>query len=271
MYLLFDIGGTRMRFVVSSDKETLGPVHVVPTPQDFRSALDEIRKVKGRLCGDAILQGVAGCTPGPFNKEKTVIINAPNLPGWNGKPFHQELVNIFDCPVLLENDAALAGLGEVLYGAGKGKDIIAYFTVSTGIGGARIVKNGIDYNIWGMEPGQQILRIGDEESTLEKLVSGTALAKRYGADAEDITDQEAWSETARILAIGLHNSIVHWSPEMIILGGSVMKSLPIESVREELQKVMRIFPSIPEVVLAEHGDTSALYGALALLNNKFSA
>ena len=57
----------------------------------------------------------------------------------------------------LANDSDLDGLGEATVGAGKGFNIVAYITVSTGIGGVRIVGGKIDVSTYGFEPGHQII------------------------------------------------------------------------------------------------------------------
>jgi glucokinase len=49
------------------------------------------------------------------------------------------------------------GLGEAVFGAGKGREIVVYMTISTGVGGARIVGGKIDASAMGFEPGHQII------------------------------------------------------------------------------------------------------------------
>lgn len=86
--------------------------------------------------------------------------------------------------MFLANDADLVGLGEAVYGAGKGYKVVAYFTVSTGVGGARIVNKRIDKGVFSFEPGWQYVYGQGLNSCnrqmydfLEFFVSGTALAK----------------------------------------------------------------------------------------------
>ena len=86
-----------------------------------------------------------------------MLVNAPHLPGWIRKPFSERLKAELACPVFLENDSAIVALGEAHHGAGKGDDIMAYLTVSTGMGGARIVHGAIDVNVFGFEPGHQYI------------------------------------------------------------------------------------------------------------------
>ena len=195
---------------------------------------------------------------------------APNIMGWNGKPFKKELERMFSAPVYLENDAALAGLGEAVKGAGRGYDIVAYMTVSTGVGGARIVNGAIDRNAMGFEIGHQIINYDGEARTLEEYVSGSGFMHRFGKLPQDITDPATWEEAARLLAVGLRNTIVHWSPDVLVLGGPIVlqSRLPFERLREEIQQsVKEVFPTTPEIKKAELGDSAGLYGALEYLRN----
>ena len=179
------------------------------------------------------------------------------------------LIQLFSCPALIENDSALCGLGEAVAGAGRGSDIVAYITVSTGVGGVRIVDGKVDRAHAGFEPGHQIVASG---LTLERLVSGRAMSEKYGKHPREITDEVVWEELAGYLALGLHNTIVHWSPEVVVLGGSMMKvpGIALPAVQAYLAKTLKIFPVLPELRLAELGDFGGLHGALELLRQKLA-
>ena len=180
----------------------------------------------------------------------------------------------FRAPVFLENDAALTGLGEVWYGAAKGKKIAVFITVSTGVGGSRIVNGKIDANFFGFEPGHQILDIGAcsgkicKDSYLLNRISGSAIKKRFNKKPEEISSKKIKDDLSRWLAIGLNNAIVFWSPEIIVLGGSIMNIIPLDKVRGHLRKILKIFPAPPPIKKAALGDLGGLYGALILLKQR---
>jgi len=262
MYFLFDIGGTKSRFSISEDKESFrGPV-IVDTPGDFDSAMSLINTTFNELVKGVNLEASVGGIAGVLDRQKSLLINSPNLKEWVQKPLKENLIEIFKVDTFLENDADLAGLGEAVYGAGKGFEIVAYITVGTGIGGTRIVEGKIDRNIFGFEPGHQYIE--KESGDLETLVSGGAVEKRFNMKAEDISDENVWDKLAKDLAYGLHNSIVHWSPDTLILGGGMMRqgSISLEKVKSYLEEIMIIFPNLPVIKSAELGDKSALFGSL---------
>lgn len=271
MYLVFDIGGTNMRLAVSADGKTLSSVKIVPTPKDFNEGIRIFKQVADELSGEAEIKKIAGGVAGPLDKDKTMLVASPHIGGWIQKPFKKALENVFNIPILLEHEADLEGLAEVTLGAGQGQEIVASVILGTGVATTRIVKGKIDNNSLGFEAGHQIIVIDGSPCDcggtghLESYVSGSGIEKIYGMRGEKINDPRIWDKTARYLAAGLNNIIVHWSPDMVILGGVVMKSIPIEAVRNYLKEFLTIFPTCPEIALAQLEDSSCLYGALALL------
>lgn len=261
-----------MRLAASTDGQTLYASKTVPTPKDFNDGIKTFKQTADELSAGQKIEGVAGGLAGPLDQDRTMLVKSPHIGGWVGKNFRQELEKIFGVTVYLENDADLAALGESSFGAGVNHKIVAYLTISTGVGGGRVVDKKIDSNSLGFEPGHQIIVPDGNpcncggKGHLESYVSGSGLERTYGLRGEDIKDPKIWDEVARYLAIGLNNVTVFWSPEIIILGGSVMQSINIASVRTYLKEVLTIFPTTPEIVLAKLGDSVGLYGALSLIN-----
>lgn len=269
MYLFSDIGATNIRLGLSSGKDSLGPNKIFPTPQSFAEGVSLIEKVSLELSQGAKIEGAVLGIAGPLNKQKSMLTNSPGLPNWIDQPLKDTLQDHFGVPVFLENDSALVGLGEAVFGAGEDEEIVVYITISTGVGGVRIVNGEIDKNSLGFEPGHQIIDL-EKHTSLEDLISGGALKNREGKNAEDIDDKVIWDKVARDLAIGLNNFLVFWSPDVVILGGSVMKSIPLDKVRHYTKEVVKIFPEIPPIRLAKLGDLGGLYGGLAYINHKKS-
>ncbi len=253
MYLLFDIGGTKTR-IATSDGKTINQPTIFPTLKKY--SLKNFRQFM-----DQKIQAIAGGIAGPLNQDKTGLADSLQLPDWINQPLKEDLQKILNVPVYLENDAALAGLGEATHGAGRGYAVVAYLTISTGVGGVKIVDSKIDKNVHGFEPGQMMI----EDGKLADLISGMSLEKKYGIKPEDIKDEAIWDKTAQYLAQGLNNIIVDWSPEIIILGGGVANSIPVDKIKLHLKKIIKIFPNIPPIVKSELGDSAGLYGALEYL------
>jgi fructokinase len=126
-----------------------------------------------------------------------------------------------------------------------------------------------------MEPGHQILDIdrtilGEEITpTLENLVSGTAVEHRFGVKPYEIPQSDIlWDELAEYLAQGLRNTILYWSPDVIVLGGSMIIGDPrieIDAIRKYTVQSLDSFVPCPFITTATLGDEAGLYGAMALL------
>lgn len=268
MKLVFDIGGTHIRIASSKDGETLSErPFIVDTPKDWKEAQQVLTELFSKHKG---AKAVCGGLPGVFDEQKETLVWSPNLPDWVGKPIAKTIQNVAGVTPALFNDAMLAGVGEAVAGAGKGKRIVAYFTVSTGFGGARIVNGMPDEYRSGFEPGQQIVDM-QSGKTLERIVSGSAFARAHGLDFAKSAPPEAWTQAAPALAIGIYNAILLWSPDIVVLGGSMMTKPPgysLAYIEERLLALPKVFPNYPELVLAKLGDENGLRGALALLQNE---
>lgn len=271
MYFVFDIGGTNMRLAVSADGISISNSKIVPTPTNFNEGIRILKQVAGELSRREKIDKVAGGIAGPLDKEKTMLVASAHVGGWVQKPLKEELEKAFGCRVYLENDTAIEGLGEAIKGSGAGKNIVAYITIGTGVGGVRVVDGKIDKNALGFEPGHQIIMPDGNPCTcggkghLETYVSGSYFEKLYGEKGEDIHDPGIWDEISKYLAIGLTNVAVHWSPDIIILGGSVTKSIPIDKVASYLKQYLTVFSEPPQIIKASLGDKAGLHGALHLL------
>lgn len=276
MYILFDIGGTNMRVALSRDGETFEEPKIIPTPKDFDAGMLALKELVKEVAGDTKIIAAGGGIAGTLSRDRATFLNGPHLLGWNGKPIKQTLEDAVGAPVYLENDTAIVGLGEAVAGAGKGHGIVVYMTVSTGVGGVRIVNQSIDVSTMGFEPGHQIIdaggalretSVGGRGIDLEGYISGTAISERYNKKPYEILDPEFWDEMARLLAYGLNNTIVHWSPEIVVIGGSMMNKIgiPIDRVRAHLKGILHIYPELP---LIEHSlleNLGGIHGALAYI------
>jgi glucokinase len=88
--------------------------------------------------GDARLLSVGCAAPGPLDAERGIVLHSPNL-GWRDIPIGARLQSAFGVPWRLDDDANLGALGEAILGAGRRERIVAYLTVSSGIGAGLVV------------------------------------------------------------------------------------------------------------------------------------
>lgn len=274
MLLLFDIGGTKTRVAVTSSAETKidsNKVKIFPTSNLFSDGVEQIAQVALYLANGNKFQIGGGGIGALLNESKTGIINyakKPTLADWEGKPLVTKLEQALDCTIHLENDAALGGLGEAVFGAGKNNSLIAYLTIGTGVGGVKIENGMIAKNHFGFEPGKQLLKVNDHQSvSLERLIGGRFIEEKTHTTPSEIKESTFWKEIEYYLALGLHNTALFWSPEKIVLGGSIVNYLSLEEITNQFNELLADFPQKPLIKKATLGELSGLYGALHHLKN----
>lgn len=279
-YILFDIGGTKTRVAASDDLVELRGVASFTTSKNAADGIRKIAETAKKLAGGEKIRMVSGGVRGVLDGEKEMIVKDPGgaLAAWEDQPITQMLKKALGAKVHLENDAALAGIGEAVYGAGEGHEIVVYHTISTGVGGAKVENGVIDDYRQGFEPGHQILDVDhtilgeDIEPTLENLVSGAAIEKRMGMKPYDIPQDDAlWDQLAYYLAHGLRNSVLYWSPDVIVLGGSMIVGDPrilLNDIITHTNTVMGEVADVPLILDATLGDEGGLYGAMAVLQQR---
>ena len=215
-----------------------------------------------RISASDIL-GIGVSVPGAVSPEKGIIPESPNLPGWKGIRIKDILRKKFRRPVFINNDAKASALAEKLFGIGNKVNNFIYVTVSTGIGSGIIIGGelvtGASFSAGEIGhttiiPGGPQCNCG-KRGCLEALSSGTAIA----AQAKRMMEAGKFNElgsykmrpgngrlTAEIVAdaaregdplaiqilrnaghflgIGLANVINILNPEVVVLGGGVMKA-----------------------------------------------
>lgn len=277
MYLVFDIGGTKTRIAYSKDLMTLSEPVIFYTPQAYTEGMQLIKDHITHFSKGHKIKAIMGGIAGPLSSDHSKLSSSPNLPDWINRDLKKELEEEFSTKVYLQNDAALFALGETCFNQDVIEEkpkITAFLTISTGVGGARIVSKKIDPSGAGFEPGHQII-IPDGlpcgcggKGHLESYISGSALQRIHKRPAREITDPIVWDEVCRYLAIGLNNTIVHWSPEVFILGGGIVEKISLDKVNKYLKEYLTIFKDPPPLIKASLGDLGGLYGALECIRQE---
>jgi glucokinase len=259
MNILIDIGGTNTRIARADDNQSFAEPAIFSTPQNFDEWFTTaIRHIDTLAHGDQITSIVAGMA-GIFSHDHTVIHSSPHLPEWQGINLQEKLGGWFNCEAHIENDTALVGLGEATFGAGKGYDIVVYITISTGVGGVRIVNGRIDANKFGFEIGHQIV---NDDKELEYYLAGSSHEKRFGMPSREIKDESFWKEVTHYAGILAANTTMYWSPSAIVFGGPVMNDLDIKEIEKEAKKYLTMYEHTPVFLRASLKNLGGLYGAL---------
>lgn len=259
---VFDLGGTHLRTALA-DRQGLTGTQIVDT--DAARPVEQLIESLRRFSHTHELRAVVGGVPGYIDPAAGTVMGPPNLPALNGIALSGLLSEEFGVPVHLRNDTALVGLGEAREGAGRGLRSVAYLTVSTGVNAAYIHEGRILEGRGGAEIGRTVIGEGPEGLvTLEQLTGGASFRKHYKKEPAELKDPVIWEREAHLVSIGIRNLILHWMPEAVVLGGSMMRDIPIASLRTSLSDLERTLGWLPELLPGRLGSTGGLSGALEL-------
>lgn len=269
MYFACDVGGTKIRIAKSDDGKDFDEPIIEETPDRPEDGINLIIETIKQLAGNEQVKAVCVGLAGVLNNEHSFLLKSPHLPAWERIPVKEKLEKALGGYVHLENDTDIVGLGEAVHGAGRGYEIVVYITVSTGIGGVKIINGRFEKNRFGFEPGFQILNNQTGENW-EDLCSGTAVENKYKEHPRVVAKTKAWDEIENNVVIGLHNSILHWSPDVVVLGGSMAKDFRLDNLQEKLASLMKIHPQLPDIKLAELGSIGGIHGGFAFLRKEYN-
>ena len=233
---------------------------------------------------------VAGI-PGPLDPRTRALRPPAILAAWAGRDAGHELASRLGLPVEVANDADLGALGELRYGAGRGRQDFVYVKASHGVGAGLVLGGRIYRGAAGIagEIGHTSLPDATEwcrcgnRGCLETVVSLGPLRHRLarigippaadGAGWPVIRLQEnalavrVLAEAGRILGRALADLCNCLNPEAVILGGEIGTAGPplVAGVRESIDRYAQ--PAAAEavqVLAAGLGARSEVMGAVAL-------
>jgi glucokinase len=305
MIAAVDIGGTKVGVGMVDDGGKVLSAAQSPTGADcdYSTGLDIISDMLKDVASKAgvAISGIGIGSTGPVDPFSGDFGEVDFLPKWRGKSLVKDLARVFGVTVALENDADAGALAEAGWGAGKDKARLIYVTIGTGIGGGIIFDGRLYRGVGDAHPelGHQVL---DPSGPLcscgfrgcwESLAAGPAMAEwlertapsdyphRLGLTAKRICELaiagdelalSAVNREAKYLGLGLANLINLFTPDAIVLSGSIMKSfdLFLKGIRETIQQGCRFVPfEKTELLPASLGENANLIGAAMVWHHRF--
>jgi glucokinase len=296
MIAALDIGGTKIAGgIVDRDGRVLAyadcPTHAELGFDDgLRRIVELLRGLAQQASADIDGIGI-GCT-GPVDPESGTIGDAELIRGWAGARIVEHLAREFDVRVALENDADAVALSEWRWGMGRDSQFLVYVTFGTGIGGGMVRDGELYRGAGGSHP--EIGHIAVDLSggpkcycgltgCWESLASGPALESWYraGVAGEEICRRaregepkakEAIARLGRYIAIGLVNVVTVYCPDVVLLGGGVMRNaaLFIDDVRRMVRELASQVPTRDlRIDVVDLGAHAGVRGAAAAWLHKY--
>lgn len=235
--------------------------------------------------------GIGVGAPGITLHHEGIVSWAASL-NWRDYPLKAKLVEQFKLPVIVDNDANLAALGEWWFGVGQNTRHMVLITSATGIG-AGIIIDGTLYRgsheaageIGSFIPGREFLAKPYREfGALESVASNTGIIsraqqllkdRREPAElknllAEDVFEAarqgQPWArslidEMVDYLAIAVANISVSFDPEIIVLGGGSITRFADLFIDPILRRIEKNIPAPPRLVISSLGRQAVVKGA----------
>jgi glucokinase len=206
--------------------------------------------------------GVGVGAPGPLDREKGLVVVAPNL-GWKNFPLRDRISDRLRMPVTLDNDANCATVGEWWQGAARGGTNVVGMTIGTGIGGGLIIDGKLFHGASDVagEIGHTTIDLNGRHckcgnyGCLEAYASGPAIATRarevlvreetasllpslVGGKLDSITAETVYKaakqgdavaseivrDTARYLGAGIANLLNILNADVVVVAGGVTQA-----------------------------------------------
>jgi len=290
-----DLGGTNLRAAaVDRAGNLLDTVSGKTNYSAGREAIvgdmvDALSTLRARCGGNLVGIGVG--VPGFIQMEAGVIRNSNNLASLENFPLRDELSKRLGAPVILENDANAAAVGEQWIGAGKDVKDLVLLTLGTGVGGGIISDGQLIRGTLGMAgelghitvvPNGNPCGCGNR-GCVEKHASATAItamAKLLGLgdamSAKNVYDLAmAGNEKAltifrsmgEALGIALAMLINTFNFPLYLIGGGVIDGWDLFApamIEETQRRSFTYRASHPRIEKATLGNKAGLYGAAYL-------
>src|SRR5690349_12820374 len=298
-----DLGGTHLRVALVDDTGRILKQIKQETPKGDSAECVIAALVDAARNWDSYKEAVVATSimvPGAVDRDKAVVLQAPNLPSLINYALKSELQKRLGWPVFLENDANAAAVGEMWLGAARGCSDVVSVTLGTGVGGGVI----LDGKLWrgshgsageightAVDPFSGLKCKCGNTGCLELFGSATAIVRMTreqlsqfpssvlnseGLTAERVYDAgrdgdelalSVFKKFGTYLGIGLANLINIIDPEIIVIAGGVVNgwSLFASHMQHEVdERAVRATAQQVKIAAAQCGDNAGLLGAARL-------
>lgn len=290
-YIVFDIGGTFIKWAIVDEKFKIIKNDKFRFDAANRNCKIELIAEIGQKIKEAQkeyfdLAGIGISTAGDVHPDTTEILgSAPHHNNYIGTNYRQELSKYSNLPIIIDNDANVAILGESIKGQLKDTSNAVMITLGTDIGCGILINNQI-YRGFGGSAGEAgyLNVLGRRWGTYFSALGLSRLAKEYNnidniepIDVLKNTNNnfgvvvDLWYEG---LSIGIANLIAILNPQKLIIGGGLSESnsIDLNLIKTIVNKnlIENHLINSCQIEISKHGNNSAIYGCVQLLNESIN-
>lgn len=297
--IALDLGGTRIKFGLVENGQLLASANIAVSSESFAAVMPVIETQVAALMEEAGVEkidGIGMAFPTIVNSDRMKLLykyvkyndaNDLDLVGWAKSKWN--------APLVMENDARAALVGEWQYGAGRGTDNLVMVTIGTGVGSAALMNGRLlkgSHYLAGNLGGHQVIRFDGVRCNcgnvgcLESEASSWALPemiKRQPGYAESpfaagekpdfeavfrlAAEGEPFALSVRnrsleVWAAGIQNLVFAYDPERVVIGGGVMHSADVilPYIQKKLGEAAWMPPQPAVMVAAQQPDWAGVLG-----------
>jgi glucokinase len=259
MIVAVDTGGTKTLIAGYTESGEITVEFKFETPEKPSQYVDTLTTHLRALFDPKQVDVIVVALPGIVKDGVAVWCN--NLK-WRNFNAAAELKGILGtAPVLIENDANLAGLSEARH-LKTIPHAVLYVTVSTGIGSGIIIDGKIHPGLRHSEAGRALVEFDGKVREWETFASGKAVYKTYRKFARDIKSKHTWRQIADRISRGFLALIPILQPDIIIIGGSM--GTYFSNYKDDLKMILtKHLPEhipLPKLVAAKYPEKAVIYG-----------
>ena len=286
-----DLGASNVRVAIADPDGEIEARRVFPFPG---GSPEEVLGRIGRTIDDLVrgvwvgarVAAIGVVLPGSVDPAAGTVDTAANLPGWGEVPIARMLGEPRGVPVVAENDANAAAVGERWLGAAKGLDDVVFVALGTGIGagvilggqlrrGAHLLSGEVAY----FRMTREQLQARDWQHCLEGVAGGRAFADKTAellgpnAKVADLFDAAyagderaaAWlRETQDSLAMATVSIGALLDPQAIVFGGGVIAAQGERRLGPVRDAALACLPAPVRVLQSSLGEDAQVLGAARL-------
>ena len=288
-----DIGGTAIKIGLINEHGEILESREIPTlvKEGGEALINKILKIIGEYEN---LDRIGISTAGQVDfLEGKIIFATENIPGWTGMEIKKRIEQIYNLPIVVENDVNAASMGEALYGAVIGYKSFLCIAFGTGIGGAIIENTKIYRGAFGSagESGHIITHgVGRQcncggTGCYETYASTSALVNTAKKELNikymdgktifnlleegNICIKRILHEWLYEIIIGLVSLVHIFNPSLLILGGGIMvRPYIVNYIKKNLPKYLMTNNKMVKIVGAKLGNNAGILGVANMAMKK---
>ncbi len=301
MYLIgVDIGASYVKILLFSQ---LNEKEIGFVKKPFQKFSDVNHEIENNICeliseisinnniALNTIKGIGISLPALFDRKNGTLINWPNNKLWNNYPLKDYLSKKYSLPIVMEDDANCAALGEYYYNKEHQKGSMIYLTVSSGIGCGIIINNElyIGENGWAGEVGH--IQISNDntlctcgnQGCFQAKTSGNAILTKIRKQERNILDineiavlaknntnwaLDIFDECGKYLGDLIMILVMTLDISNVVIGGGVAKYKDVlfSSIHEHIDKRLETLGRRINLTASKLGDKNGVFGAVRLIN-----